>query len=144
MMGITHVAVGIVAVLLTKQSSPAMVVGILAGSLLPDIDTRSSTIGRIVPVLPRLLKHRTLTHSVWVVVLGWLLWAPLGFGMALHVVADCFTTEGVELFWPAKLSVRVPLIAKIIKAGGWLEGALCGACWGYIVLVAALSLGQWQ
>lgn len=140
-MGITHVAAGLVAAVLLNQSNPAVVVGIVAGSLLPDVDSPTSTIGRVIPVIPHLIKHRTITHSIWLALLAGLLWWPLGVGIALHILLDCLTTEGVPIFWPAKACVKVPAISKFIKTGGWFEGAFCGTCWGYLLLEVMLSLG---
>ena len=99
-----------------------------AGSLLPDIDTPTSSIGRPFFPLARWINqkigHRTVTHSFVgmaifaVLVLGatWLLspgatqgstlqyygWLLiLGYGS--HILVDTLNKTGVELFWPCKL-----------------------------------------
>lgn len=89
-----------------------------AGSLLPDIDTPSSDIGRFIKPVSSLLErhvgHRTLTHSllglaglallssplllVWPPVWSWLL-----IGMLTHILLDTCNIMGVPLFWPARL-----------------------------------------
>ncbi|MDA2930094.1 metal-dependent hydrolase [Acidobacteria bacterium AH-259-O06] len=98
------------------------------GSLLPDIDTPTSTVGRpFYPVaswIDQKIGHRTLTHSLLgcvifaFLVLGvaWLLsggmftaartmqysWLlVLGYGS--HILVDTLNKTGVELFWPSKL-----------------------------------------
>ena len=99
-----------------------------AGSLLPDIDTPTSSIGRPFFPLARWINqkigHRTLTHSflgtaifallvlgaAWsfrkwttegpaLMHFGWLL--ILGYGS--HILVDTLNKTGVELFWPCKL-----------------------------------------
>lgn len=75
------------------------------GSLLPDIDNRSSTLGRYLR-LP--FGHRTWTHSVWALVLiaaachkipvpG--IWG-LAFGYFLHLFLDGLSGMGVCWFYP--------------------------------------------
>ncbi|MFB3079206.1 MAG: metal-dependent hydrolase, partial [Lysobacterales bacterium] len=99
-----------------------------AGSLLPDIDTPTSSIGRPFFPLARWINqkmgHRTVTHSLLgmaifaVLVLGaaWILSQWTGKGPALmhygwllilgygsHILVDTLNKTGVELFWPCKL-----------------------------------------
>jgi len=98
------------------------------GSLLPDIDTPTSCIGRPFFPLARWINqkigHRTVTHSfvgvavfallvlgaAWILspgategstllYYGWLL--ILGYGS--HILIDTLNKTGVELFWPCKL-----------------------------------------
>lgn len=98
------------------------------GSLLPDIDTPTSSIGRPFFPLARWINqkmgYRTVTHSflgagifaslvmgaAWILSLwtteesalmhyGWLL--ILGYGS--HILVDTLNKTGVELFWPCKL-----------------------------------------
>lgn len=86
----------------------------LLGALIPDIDSRQSYVGRLVPPLSTWIGnrfgHRTLTHSlvaqVTVFVVAWFL-LPAGFFMALmagwvsHVFGDMMTKSGVCWFWPS-------------------------------------------
>jgi len=98
------------------------------GSLLPDIDAPTSSIGRpFFPIsswLNRTIGHRTVTHSLvslavlglLIVGSGWCLayfWAfdrrliRLGWllvlGFASHILVDTLNKTGVELFWPSRL-----------------------------------------
>src|SRR5258708_3686605 len=88
---------------------------IAISSLLPDIDTAASTVGRIVPFLATRLErkfgHRTLTHSIiFVLSLGLLslplyalnpsLYACFIVGYATHPFLDTMTVNGVKLFYP--------------------------------------------
>ncbi len=103
-------------------------------ALLPDVDTPSSVVGRWVPVLPRLLSHRGITHSLLALgLLAWGLSVAVGHcadgrwlavaawvGYASSIVGDMLTLDGVRLLWPLKLRVRVPILWK---SGGWQESA---------------------
>ena len=115
-----------------------------AGSLLPDIDTPTSSIGRpLFPLARRInekLGHRTATHSLLGVVVFALaaaglealaratgLLAPDGFPAAVcltlgylsHVLIDTVNKTGVELFWPSRLRCVFFLNERYrIAAGG--------------------------
>ncbi|MGI8786017.1 MAG: metal-dependent hydrolase [Acidobacteriota bacterium] len=113
------------------SETPAAIEGLVitaAGSLLPDIDTPTSSVGR--PLFPlarwidRRFGHRTLTHSLvglaglaavlFAVALivdlcGWSPGVPLRryaffltLGYASHILVDCLNKTGVELVWPSK------------------------------------------
>ena len=88
---------------------------IAVSSILPDIDTGASTVGKIVPFistnLERKYGHRTLTHSaVFVVALGVILlpiflynrdmYVCLIVGYASHPFLDTMTVNGVKMFYP--------------------------------------------
>ncbi|MEA3640247.1 MAG: metal-dependent hydrolase [Lamprobacter sp.] len=93
---------------------PAQAAVALLGALIPDIDSRQSYVGRLVPPLSTWIGnrfgHRTLTHSlvaqVTVFVVAWFL-LPAGFFIALvagwvsHVFGDMMTKSGVCWFWPS-------------------------------------------
>lgn len=101
-------------------------------ALLPDVDHPSSVVGRWVPILPRLMSHRGVTHSLFALaLLAWGLWAFASHfppwrwtavaafvGYASSILGDMLTLDGVRLFWPLKLRVRVPILWK---SGGWHE-----------------------
>ena len=88
------------------------------GSLLPDIDSRSSALGRYVH-LP--VKHRTLTHTAWVVALLVLLgirfrvFIWLAFGYFLHIFYDGLSNAGIAWFWPLSRYITYPSGAVIKK-----------------------------
>jgi inner membrane protein len=93
----------------------------LAAAMLPDLDSRQSYIGRLVPPLSTWIGnrfgHRTLTHSlmaqVVVLVVAWFL-LPTGYFIALaagwisHSVADMMTRSGVCWFWPSLARCVLP------------------------------------
>lgn len=75
----------------------------ILGSLLPDIDQEKSTIGKIchIPV-----RHRTWTHTIWVVLVFALISAVLPcvfwltFGYTLHIFYDSLSKGGICWFYP--------------------------------------------
>lgn len=89
----------------------AVGVGLCAfGSLVPDIDSDKSMLGRKFH-LP--VPHRTITHSIWPVIAIALAtlwcglhtvwgfwWAMFGFGYLSHLVADACGRAGICWAWP--------------------------------------------
>ncbi|MCP3678424.1 MAG: hypothetical protein GY721_12805, partial [Deltaproteobacteria bacterium] len=85
-------------------------------SLLPDIDTQTSTIGRAFPFIAEPIErrygHRQITHSLLaLLILGLILWLtfPQDWWLLLsaygsHLIIDTLTgTQGIPLLWPAQL-----------------------------------------
>lgn len=91
------------------------------GSLLPDIDSRSSALGRYAR-LP--FGHRTWTHSIWAVaaVLALAEWLPvpgargLAFGYILHLIMDSLSSMGVCWLYPFRRYVYM-------DHGTWRKGS---------------------
>lgn len=102
--------------------------GTLSGSLLPDIDHKSSKIGRLFiffsSPISFLFGHRGLTHSF----VGWAIFTILlnelylknqkvsydflqsfSLGYFSHLIADSLTPKGIPLFWPLKLFFKIPI-----------------------------------
>lgn len=88
-------------------------VGIIIGSLLPDIDEPNSYVGRRSLGMSNKVKqafgHRGMTHSIiiWAIIAAVLLSEShslffYGFiiGYLLHIIEDFFSVQGVPLFWP--------------------------------------------
>lgn len=95
--------------------APAEAATAALAALLPDLDSRQSYVGRLLPPLSGWIEHqfghRGLTHSLLAQTLaGALAWAllPFGYFLALvagwvsHSVADMMTPSGVMWFWPAR------------------------------------------
>ncbi|MGB2867272.1 MAG: metal-dependent hydrolase [Bacteroidota bacterium] len=91
----------------------ALVIGI--ASILPDVDTEASYVGKSVPFLSKRIErkfgHRTLTHSAPFVAALSILSLPLFaispdifvcflIGYASHPFLDTMTVQGVKLFYP--------------------------------------------
>lgn len=119
----------------------------LGASLIPDLDSRQSYIGRLVPPLSNWIGnrfgHRTLTHSllaqVCVFIVAWFL-LPFGFFLALvagwvsHVFGDMMTKSGVCWFWPS--------LARCVLPGNpryRMEVLGRGEIW-FLVIMAALGV----
>lgn len=150
MQGITHLTIGMVGglILAGSISGNAEVALVLAaaglvGGLLPDIDHPQSTISQKLPILRLLtfwIPHRTLTHSLWIVLaLGaatYLTQNPAVFafalGYGLHIVADMMTRKGVPLFYPlSRNSLHLLPGVLAFQTGGIRELVLAMAIFGY-------------
>lgn len=134
----------------TTEQFIFIMIGLVIGSLLPDLDHPQSLASQLIPfvggVISRLVGHRGLLHSI----LGFVLVA-IGFsilngilgnsptflyviagiliGYILHIVADSFTVRGVRLFYPFKWNVGI----KVIRTDGiaemvirWVLVVFCG------------------
>ena len=92
----------------------------MAMAMAPDLDCRSSILGRAVPWLSGWLEnwagHRTVTHSLLaalvVALLAWPL--PEGYTMAVvagfasHALLDMMSASGVAWFWPSRARCVLP------------------------------------
>ncbi|UJF20260.1 metal-dependent hydrolase (plasmid) [Vibrio sp. SS-MA-C1-2] len=109
--------------LFSFMSLPEGITLAMVGALLPDIDCRTSRIGRLVPFLSipiqNLLGHRGAFHSLLAAAL--LLystveiigenWAySLTFGYVMHLIGDSCTKAGVNYFWPLTTRYRFPIL----------------------------------
>lgn len=89
-----------------------MVLCFALGTVLPDIDSESSTLGRYITPISRAIPHRTFTHTIWaVLVIAGFSWyfesvylLALALGYAVHIVEDSFSQMGIRWFYP--VSVR--------------------------------------
>lgn len=130
MRGVTHLVFGLLlAALLTQLFSyekPLLaVLLVLLGSLLPDVDEKSSLLGRHVPLIGFFSRHRTFFHGILflvacVIVLASVVdfvyvWAFIA-GFVSHLLLDALTPAGVKPFWPSTLKIR-----GFVRVGGVLE-----------------------
>jgi len=116
----------------------------LVGSLLADIDTTTSGVGKFArPVsgwLETRFGHRTFTHSLlFCLLLGVLLWplervesaAYWAFlcGYLSHLLLDTFNVNGVPLLWPARVQFWFfPARSMRIKYGSPAESVVAVVC----------------
>ena len=95
--------------------APGEAIVAVVAALIPDLDSRPSYAGRLLPPLSGWIEHvfghRGVTHSLLAqVVAGALAWAllPFGYFLALiagwvsHAIADMMTPSGVAWLWPAR------------------------------------------
>ncbi len=125
MLASTHIITGVVIATLLEGNLAAMAItGVFA--ILPDIDTVNSTFGRRIPVIPLLLKHRGITHSLLMLLVvyaltdhyfgaAWTFYCTLGW--ASHIILDMCNPAGVQLFWPYCWKIGLPMI----RTGSVLE-----------------------
>ena len=120
MMSITHSTIAAAgASLILGTADPLSLALAILGSQLPDLDTTQSLIGQICYPISSWLEdrfpHRSLTHSLLATAtlmalsigisqfwfgMGWKVALALPLGHLLSCVSDCFTKQGVQLFWP--------------------------------------------
>jgi len=109
-------------------------------SLIADLDSRQSIVGRLFPFisgpLDHWVGHRTATHSLLaqaaVGVAAYFL-LPFGFFLALvagwvsHSLADMMTPSGVAWFWPSRVRCVLPGNEQYrMRVMGWGELAFAG------------------
>lgn len=145
MTGKTHLVGGVASCVLvanfTEYDPLVLTAAGAVGSLIPDICHGGSKIGRRFPLLSKIVNvlfgHRTFTHSLLFLALTSILIVALSdssailigyiVGVVSHLILDAATKNGIQLLYPFKLTVRLPLTTR---TGGAVE---------YIVL-AGLSL----
>jgi inner membrane protein len=110
-----------------------------AGGMFPDIESRQSVVGRLIPPLSEFLEHeyghRTITHAALAqLVLGIVLYFTLPFGFFLafisgwisHTSLDMMTLSGVCYWYPSRVRCVLPAYAKYrFKIMGWGELVFC-------------------
>jgi inner membrane protein len=155
-MSITHALIAAAGVSLILGTAEPMALGLaVLGSQLPDIDTTTSTIGKIFFPLSNFLEdrfpHRSITHSLLATGLIAAVSLPIGYflgnwftaialplGHLLACFSDCFTKQGVQLFFPDPAwAISVSNPNRRIRTGSTAE------YWVLVVAAAALVLGIW-
>jgi inner membrane protein len=125
MTGLTHIAFATACTLASAafydyELDMGTLIAAALGSLLPDLDTPRSMLGRllyfIAAPLEKAVGHRGLTHSLLAIPLYLLLALPLWFlhpvwayalfgGAMSHLFIDTFTKQGIKAFWPQPQNV---------------------------------------
>jgi len=131
MLAVSHVLVsGLATSIILNTSDPVVIaVGGIAG-LFPDIDTPRSIVGKLFPFISNFLtakmRHRSCTHSFLAsFLLGLIVYSISHFfsigsefpsaivcGYIFGFLADMFTKNGVEIFWPSKIRYVCPANRK--------------------------------
>ncbi|WP_346293962.1 metal-dependent hydrolase [Sphaerothrix gracilis] len=158
MLAITHAAIATAGVsLLLGTAEPLPLALAVLGSQLPDLDTTTSVIGQVLYPASSWIEdrypHRTVTHSLLAstaiallslaagyFVLGEI-WAfvALPLGHVLACFSDCFTRQGVQLFWPEPVwCISVSNPRRRLVTGG------PGEYWVLAIAVGLLVLGCWM
>lgn len=131
MKGTTHASFAVVSnvivsnvqhVQLEPKTFAVLAVASTFGGLLPDIDHGNSKLGKKVPVVDKLFKHRGFTHTVWFAMIAYVIVAMWNEQIAMyvfigclsHLIGDILTPMGLRPFklgfdiFPIKL--RLPII----------------------------------
>ncbi len=124
MLGKTHIIFGIF--LATFFSQPYLWVIILIASLLPDIDSTTSYLGRKIKTVGRVFEHRGFFHSFFFFIPASIIIFSLNFqiglaftlGMGSHLLLDMMTKQGLRLY-PFKKRIK-----GMIKVGSFKETLL--------------------
>ncbi len=156
LMSITHSAIAAAGTSLILGTAEPLPLGLaILGSQIPDIDTSTSTIGKIFYPISSWIEdrfpHRSITHSllatagIAAVSLGvnyFFLHGSIKAAIALplgHLLAcfsDTFTKQGVQLFYPEPVwAISVSNPRRRLKTGG------AGELWVLGIAIALLVLG---
>ena len=155
-MSITHAIIATAGVSLILGTAEPLLLGLaIVGSQLPDIDTTTSTIGKIFFPLSSWIEdrfpHRSITHSLLATGLLTAIALPIGhlvlgvsvkiaialpLGHLLSCFSDTFTKQGVQLFYPNPAwAISVSNPRRRLKTGGAAE------LWVLAGAIALLTLG---
>jgi len=123
----THIVITIFFCFLLLQNSPNFIlfffISIIA-TMLPDLDTPQSKIGKKFRIFNFFMKHRGIIHSftflIVISIIIFLFWKeillPFILGYSLHLITDSLTLQGTRLFYPFNFKIK-----GFIKTGGFLE-----------------------
>ena len=156
LMSITHSAIAAAGTSLILGTASPLPLGLaILGSQIPDIDTTTSTVGKICYPISSWIEdrfpHRSITHSLLataflaVLVLAVNHFFLLGdiriaialpLGHLLSCFSDTFTKQGVQLFYPNPAwAISVSNPRRRLKTGG------AGELWVLGIAIALLTLG---
>lgn len=138
MTGKTHFAGGVAAAVSANiflgVNDPYLIIAILFGSILPDIDHSATIFGKTFSIIPKLFKHRGFTHSIiFIVMVGY--FSPyLAIGCISHILLDMMTRRGVMLFYPFEDYIRFPF-ASHTKTNGKFEKVVFSLLMLYSIVI---------
>jgi inner membrane protein len=157
MRAITHISFGLLTLGLVSSFtklplSLEIIITTSLSSLLPDIDTTKSTIGKVLKPISSFLDtkfgHRTITHSLLACIFLAIISLPLLFlktnyyqalqiGYFSHLMIDCINKTGIPFFYPNNTFFVFPSSPKWrIEVGSVAEYILCG-------LIIFATFGIW-
>jgi inner membrane protein len=157
MMALTHATIATAGTSLILGTANPLPLGLaIIGSQLPDLDTTTSTIGKIFFPISSWIEdrfpHRSVTHSLLAtaaitavsLLVTYFLLGDINFKIAIalplgHLLAcfsDTFTKQGVQLFYPEPVwAISVSNPRRRLKTGG------AGELWVLGAAIALLMLG---
>jgi inner membrane protein len=154
MMSITHATIALSGTSLILGTANPLALGLaVIGSQLPDLDTTTSTIGKIFYPLSNWIEdkfpHRSITHCLLATAAIAVVSIAIGYycgdiksaialplGHLLSCFSDTFTKQGVQLFYPYPAwAVSVSNPRRRLKTGG------AGELWVLGIAIALLIFG---
>jgi membrane-bound metal-dependent hydrolase YbcI (DUF457 family) len=139
--------------LLRLPVEPLLFIPLGIGALLPDLDSRESLPGRLMPWLSRRLEARcgrleewhtlgavalvALLASPLILLCGVQAWCMIPLGFFSHLLLDLLTPQGIMLFWPVSRRRYKLLGGAIQSAGCRTERAIAA---GLVIAVIILLL----
>jgi inner membrane protein len=154
MMSITHSAIALSGTSLILGTASPLALGLaIIGSQLPDLDTTTSTVGKIFFPISSWIEdrfpHRSITHcllataaiAIVSIGIGYFLGdiktaIALPLGHLLSCFSDTFTKQGVQLFYPEPVwAISVSNPRRRLKTGG------AGELWVLGIAIALLCFG---
>lgn len=143
----------ILGILLQRPVELVFFIPLYIGALLPNLDSRGSVLGRLLPFISRRLEGRLGHRQEWhtpasavllalgtiplILLLGWQAWCLVPLGFFSHLVLDMLSPQGIMLFWPITHK-RYSVLGGPVKApGGAVERLLVT---GLIVVAVVLFL----
>lgn len=142
MTGKTHITAGLAASIALGMNAPQIALAAF-GSLLPDADHSGSTLGRLIKPVSRHIRHRGITHSLIFLVVSTLVSPYIGLGVLTHIVLDLLNPNGVELLYPWKKNIKVPVISRFIKTNGIIENLIFAVLSVAIILMIVFYPDLW-
>jgi len=137
----THLAASLLALLLLAPfyENKVLLILFIIGTIMPDIDTPTSFIGKRFRLFGWLFLHRGIFHSVWMLIIlsviigtaSQLAGLAFALGYGLHLLLDALNHAGIRPFHP----LSKHKIKGIFKTNGIFEKVLFISC-----LVACLVL----
>ena len=109
----THCTGGLLCGCILGVTTPTSIPFLLLGSLLPDIDTGKSAIGRIF-FWQSGKNHRCFFHSLLflgIFIAGSIKWTwciPAAIGIASHILLDTLNTMPIQLLFPSNRKLKFP------------------------------------
>jgi inner membrane protein len=154
MMSVTHCAIATAGTSLILGTASPLPLGLaIIGSQLPDLDTTTSTVGKIFFPISSWIEdrfpHRSVTHCLLATAVIAIVSISIGYflgdiktaialplGHLLSCFSDTFTKQGVQLFYPEPVwAISVSNPRRRLKTGG------AGELWVLGVAIALLCFG---
>lgn len=145
--------------LLNQPVDPLHLVPLWTGALLPDLDSRDSLPGRLLPWLSRRLEDRLGSLEVWhtptasalvallasplILLVGVRAWYLIPLGFFSHLLLDLLAPCGVMLLWPFN-HTRYGLFKGVIQSSGCRAERIVVLVLAVVTVALLLAVGSGQ